>query len=290
MSVARWHKIPVGDALIGSVRLDSGQEFATPLININGGPGGTFYDEHHGLSALSNERDVIFYDQRGCYHSPATHDLNHTDMKNFVEELNEVMGYYNLDKAILLGHSFGACVAIDFALAYPDKVEILILSSPLLSTPRWIKDANILLDDMPEKERSIIQKRLGGEEVDDKEYDAAEMLFYKRHLCRLDPWPERMVKGFSKSNKDIYQTMWGISEFTCTGTLKNYDRMEEFKSFSMPVLLTCGRYDEARPETIMDAAALIKNCQTKIFENSSHAPIYEEREIYLDTIRNFCRS
>ena len=209
-------------------------------------------------------------------------------MENFVAELEAVLSYYKIEKAILLAHSFGACVAIDFALAHPQSVTKIILSSPLLSTPRWIEDANALLDELPEKERGIIRRKLAGESVDDEDYKRAERALYNRHLCRLDPWPERMLLNFSKSNGDIYRMMWGLSEFTCTGTLKDYDRFDDLSLLLMPALLTCGRYDEAKPDTVLAAASRINNAQTKIFEKSAHAPVYEETEIYIETMRSFC--
>jgi proline-specific peptidase len=281
------HKIPVEGGIIGSVRVDLSGVTNIPLIYINGGPGGTYLDEKHGITKLAGTRDVILYDQLGSYHSPAAFDLSLTPMERFVEELKTVLDHYALEKAILLGHSFGGSVAADFALTYPDRCEGVILSSPLLSTPRWIDDANILLDQMPEKERNIIRRQLEYGDVEVSLYEQAERLFYNRHLCRLNPWPERLLQGFSKSNKALYEAMWGISEFTCTGTLKNYDRFEDLRHLRMPVLLTCGRHDEARPETLALAAGKIKNAKLTVFEKSSHTPLLEETDTYLAEMQNF---
>ena len=281
------HNIPVQGGAIGSLRLNSAYKNAAALIWINGGPGGTYVDENHSIGAVTQDRDVILYDQLGSHHSPAAFDASLTSMPRFVEELKTVFDYHGIDQAILLGHSFGGSVAVDFALQYPDRVKAAIFSSPLLSTPRWIDDANLLLSQMPLKERDIIQRQLQHNDVEEAVYEAAERVFYNRHLCRLDPWPERLLQGFSKSNREIYRAMWGISEFTCTGTLKDYDRFPDLAQLSMPVFLTCGRYDEATPETIGDAARKIKGAQFQVFEQSSHTPAYEEPETYISAMRGF---
>jgi proline iminopeptidase len=279
-------KIHITNGTVGAVRIASGSS-KTPLVYINGGPGGTFLDENHGISALSNDRDIILYDQLGSFHSPAPFDLSLTPMERFVDELQSVLDYYELEQAVLLGHSFGGSVAIDFCLTHPDRVDAVIFSSPLISTPLWLDDANYLLSKMPDREREIIEAELKHGNADPEEFKAAEKLFYQRHLCRLDPWPDRLLQSFEKSNGELYRAMWGISEFTCTGTLKNYDRFSDLKHLEMPVLLTCGRYDEFRPQTMERCAARIKNVTTAVFENSSHTPLLEEKDVYLASINRF---
>lgn len=288
-----FSRIDVAGGIIGSVRLFLDEKAKTqriPLVVINGGPGGTYLDEKNAFGILADQRDVILYDQLGSFHSPAVFEIGHTKMERYVEELRALLDHYNLDQAFLLGHSFGGSVAADFCLTYPDRVAGVMFSSPLLSTPRWIADATYLLKQMPEEPRRIIQRKLTGEEIADEEYDAAEKVFYNRHVCRLDPWPARMLEGFSKSNKDIYKTMWGISEFVCTGTLKNYDRLDDLKNLEMPALFSCGRYDEARPETIAQAANSVKGALYKVFERSSHLPMWEEPAEYFKTVSTFFQS
>lgn len=287
MKVSKSH-ISIEGGVIGSVRIFCDKEEAGfPVVYVNGGPGGTYLDDHHGIRDLAAGRDVVLYDQLGSYHSPAQFDMSLTPMPRFVAELKHVLDAHGLEKAIVLGHSFGGTIAVDFALTHPQLVAGLILSSPLLSTPRWIEDANALLRQLPPKEQAVIAARLRGEAVEAADYDAAEKMVYGRHLCRIDPWPARLLEGFSKGNKEIYQAMWGLSEFTCTGTLKDYDCFPRLHELRMPVMLVCGRYDEATPETIGDAAAKIPDAEFIVMENASHCPLYEDREAYLAAISFF---
>ena len=81
--------------------------------------------------------------------------------------------------------------------------------------------------------------------------------------------------------------MWGPLEFSSTGNLKGHDVTNKLHTIDTPVLLTCGRYDEATPETIKYFGDLLPNAEISIFEKSAHLPHIEEPETYLDTIRKF---
>ena len=43
------------------------------------------------------------------------------------------------------------------------------------------------------------------------------MEFYKRHICRLDPWPDCVNRTFEKLEVPVYMQMWGPCEFRATG-------------------------------------------------------------------------
>jgi proline iminopeptidase len=263
---------------------------ALPLVYVHGGPGGNCDLAKHYLRDLASERPLIFYDQLGSYHSPAPISDELIKPERFAQELHEVFNAFSLEHACLIGHSWGACIAIDFALAQPGRTTGLILSSPLISTPRWIADARLLLSNMPEEAQAIIKHHEDAGTTIDPAYQSAADIFYKRHFCRLDPWPQSILDSFSKTNRALYKKMWGPAEFTCKGTLKDYDRFPDLHKLSMPVLLTAGRYDEARPETMEDAAREIPNSRLVIFEDSAHVPYIEESNAFREAIANFARN
>ena len=75
------------------------------------------------------------------------------------------------------------------------------------------------------------------------------MEYYRRYLCRMDPWPEAMDRSHEESSGEVYVEMWGPTEFHATGNLRDYDRTGRLHEISVPTLFTCGRYDEATPQT-----------------------------------------
>ncbi len=115
------------------------------------------------------------------------------------------------------------------------------------------------------------------------------MVYYKRHFSRLDPFPPALVRTFDELAAPVYNSMWGPSEFHVTGTLKDYDRTGRLGDLELPVLLTAGRYDEATPETTQWYQSLIPGAELIVFENSAHATMLDEAELYVEVVRDFLR-
>ena len=81
--------------------------------------------------------------------------------------------------------------------------------------------------------------------------------------------------------------MWGPSEFTITGTLKGYERVNLLKEISVPTLFTCGRYDEATPSTTVYYQSVLPGSKIVIFEGAFHEHPLEKTGEYLEVVRNF---
>jgi len=262
-----------------------------PLVIIHGGPG-IPHQYLSNLSALSQDRAVIFYDQLGCGKSAIKNsDKSLWVLPRFIKELEDLINFLSHELSAqqfdLLGHSWGGSLAIEYALAHPEKIRKLILASPLISTPLWIENAKKLIKTLPTEAQEAIQTHELAGTTNSPEYQAAKNQFDTKYLCRITPFPELLLASCSQFNFDVYQTMWGPSEFTVTGNLKNFDHWSDLSKINLPTLITCGRFDEASPELLTQAQKLIKNSKLGIFENSAHMPHLEEPEKYLKAIQEF---
>jgi len=262
----------------------SGSE--VPLLLLHGGPGAPSY-YLNPLEQVSVDRPVIFYDQLGAGRSDRPTDASLWTVDRFVNELAEVREALGLDNVHILGHSWGSMLAIDYMLRKPEGVQSLILASPALSVRRWAEDADRLIAQLPVGLQQAIEGHEAAGTTDDPEYQEATMEYYKRHLSRSDPWSEDLQLAFENLNPDIYGLMWGPSEFTATGTLKNYEREDVLPSLDLPVLFTVGRYDEATPETVQYFQGLVPGSKIAIFENSAHMTMLDEPQSYTDAVRQF---
>lgn len=81
--------------------------------------------------------------------------------------------------------------------------------------------------------------------------------------------------------------MWGPSEFHVTGNLKDFDCTSKLKDIHVPTIYTCGRFDEATPESTKYFSTLTPNGKFHVFEQSAHMPYLEEPEEYLRVIGSF---
>ena len=167
--------------------LDPGTE-STPLLCLHGGPGFT-HNYLEPLEALADRRRVIFYDQLGCGRSDRPDDETLWTVERFVEELVQVREALGLDRLHLFGSSWGGMLAMQYVLdRQPDLVSLTLCGSPA-SMIRWVSDCEKLLAEEPEGVRRAIREHEEAGFTACPEYQAAILGFYRKHVCRLDPWP-----------------------------------------------------------------------------------------------------
>ncbi len=260
---------------------------ATPLLLLHGGPGGSSR-ALEGLAALADERPVVLYDQLGCGRSDRPSDTKLWRTERFVAELAALREELKLAQVHILGHSWGSMLAVDYMLTGPEGVKSLILAGPALSIPRYLRDVEVLRSKLPPAVQETLKRHEAAGTTDSKEYQDAAMVFYKRHLCRLDPWPPEMSDN-SSFGFEVYRTMWGPSEFYATGPLKDYDRTSRLHELRLPVLFTAGRYDETTPEQAEWYRSLVPGAKLAIFENSAHMTMLDEARKYIAVVRAFLR-
>ncbi len=99
--------------------------------------------------------------------------------------------------------------------------------------------------------------------TDHPEYQGAVNILNYRHLCRLDEWPAPVQRSLSGINMDIYGSMWGPNEFTCTGNLKHWDRLADLHRIQQPSLVLCGLHDELTPDSAARIHRGLKNSASR---------------------------
>lgn len=259
----------------------------TPLLTLHGGPGAP-HDYLEPLEDLSDERPVIFYDQLGCGNSDKPTDTSLWTIGRFVKELAVLREYLGLDKVHILGHSWGTMLAVEYYVTEkPKGVSSMVLSGPALSAPRFTSDVREYLSQSPSDVQRAIHECEAAGTFDSPEYQEAMNAFYKEHMCRLDPWPDCLTRAFQKLAQPVYLHMWGPSEFTFTGTLKDFDRTSSLKGIGVPVLFTAGEYDEASPKTTRYYHSLLPGSEIHVFKGASHVHHIEKREEYIRVVRDF---
>ena len=259
----------------------------TPLLLLHGGPGSRSCD-FSVLTGLAQDRPVIMYDQLGTGRSERPTDTSLWRTERFVEEVDAVRKGLGLEEIHLLGHSWGGALATEYLLtANPRGVRSVILSSPLISTPRWIADARQLRSTLPAPVRSTLEKCDAIETADDAACQAATEVFYERFVRGAASLPRVPACEGSTGNEAIYRQMWGAAEFTSTGSLRDFDRSDRLGELRLPVLFLAGRNDEARPETIADFQRRVPGARLVIFENSAHATYRTETARYVQVVRDF---
>ena len=260
-----------------------------PLLCLHGGPG-VPHDYLEPLEAMATGgRRAIFYDQLGCGNSDQPHDPSLWTVDLFVEEVGVVRRELGLERIHLLGQSWGGMLAMEYALTQPAGLASLIVASSPASIPQWVAEANRLRARLPPDVQETLRRHEQAGTTEDPAYEEAVQVYYHRHLCRADPWPECVRRAFEKveGNPEVYHTMNGPSEFCVTGVIRDWDIVDRLGEIRLPTLVTSGRYDEATPAIAETVHRGIKGSEWVIFEESAHLAHIEEPERYLRVLGEF---
>lgn len=218
----------------------------TPLVLCHGGPGlWDMFEDVAGM--LDDEATVVRWDQRGCGRSERC--AGPWTSERFVADLDAVRRHFAPERAVLLGHSWGAQLALAYALAHPERVAALIYVSGTGIGPDadWhpAYKENFLarLDEHPgrlarwrelsdgDRERAVLQWSI---EFEDRE-QALE------HAGRMaDPWFPTNAECSKALNAERKQA-WGTPELYAA-----------CQALDLPVLIIDGAGD-IRPRSAVDS-------------------------------------
>lgn len=149
---ARESRIPVQAAELYCREVGSG----TPIIVLHGGPD---FDSAYllpELDPLSDKFQLIYYDQRGCGRSADHVKPEDVTIESEMGDLDGVREHFHLDKVVLLGHSWGTVLALEYALRHPEHVSRLVLMDP---APASAADINRFREERVEKWPVLMELR-----------------------------------------------------------------------------------------------------------------------------------
>ena len=197
-----------------------------PLLLLHGGPGAG-HDYLEPLEALAADRLTVFYDQLGCGRSDQLADRSLWRLERFVAEVDTVRRALHLEQLHLFGQSWGGWLAIEYLLTHPPGVVSVVLASTSASIPQFVAEAARLKAALPPAISHTLRRYEAAGDFHHPAYEAAVREFYKRHLCRLDPWPEPLRRSARNlTGNAVYETMGGPNEFIMSGNLQDWDRIE----------------------------------------------------------------
>jgi proline-specific peptidase len=166
----------------------------TPLLILHGGPGAASYYVEPLAERLAAHRPTVVYDQLGCGRSDKPDDPSLWTLERSVAEVDQVRRALGLERCHLLGQSWGGWLSIEYMCRRPEGIAGLVLASTSAGLPQFVAEARRLIEELPEPARSTLEELGARGEYDRPEYREATREFYRRHVCRLDPWPEAYRK------------------------------------------------------------------------------------------------
>lgn len=262
-----------------------------PLVVVHGGPG-LPHNYLLSLQRLADEREIIFWDQLGCGNSGCPSDPRLWTMQRSVAEMDAVIGALDLQRFHLFGNSWGGMLAQQYLLDATSTGSCcasLTISNSIASIPAFADMVVRLKRDLDPDVQSAIDRHEAAGTTHSPEYQDAIRVWNETHLCRVRPWPRDLQEAFVRMGPEIFETMFGPSDFHIVGNIRNWDVFERLTEIALPTLVIAGRYDECAPEHMREMHQRIEGSRFELFESSSHMPFIEEPERFDEVLRGFLR-
>lgn len=267
-------RIPVGKASLYSREIGRGQ----PIIVLHGGPD---FDHCYLLPDLDRLADafrLIYYDQRGRGKSADQVLPEEVTLTSEIEDLDKVRWHFRMESTNLLGHSWGAVLALEYALRHPERVSHLILMNP---APASAGDVAVfrkaylqkLGTDM-DRQREIVASA-AYREGDPEAVAARYRIHFKSALQRPEDYEKLMTTmkaGFISQGKEGILKARAVEDRLMRDTweLDGYDLLPKLKTLSIPTLVIYGDHDFIPSEIAEHIARAIPKAQLVTLRNCGH--------------------
>lgn len=186
------------------------------------------------------------------------------DMNDVNTYIKEVMDKLELDKVNLVGHSFGGGYASNFALAYPEKINTLVLLEPAFalnypsgSVMFWATISS--MDFLPKSIRDYGLSKISNEDVSNISSD--------------DPLAKMISIGSS-----------GFKTELPTPKVLN---KEDIRSFDKPVYVAVADNSLITTNKTTECAELFPKGSVKVYKNTTHSLPMEVSEELTNDLNKF---
>jgi proline iminopeptidase len=258
-----------------------------PVVILHGGPG---FDHNHmlPLSELANGYKVIFYDQRATGNSTGDVDSNSITVDNFVEDLEGLRKELNLGKINVIGHSWGAALAMFYSIQYPDNLKTLtLLGCGGASTEYFGEHFENIQKNTSEEDRLAMKEIEQSEAFKNKELEAftkyyqiaVKPLFYDQSL------PER--EGFTYSDNTAKHQQ-AVSELLMKD-LAEFDIYDQLSSINCPTLIIQGDSDPSPCEGTYKVHKHIEGSKVIFLQDTGHFILHESPREFFTIMRKFLK-
>jgi len=285
-------KTPQGDFRVWTKRV--GNNPNVKVLLLHGGPGATHeYFEAFDSFFPAAGFEYYYYDQLGSAYSDQPTDPALWDTPRFVEEVEQVRQALGLNKEnfILLGHSWGGVLALEYALKYQQHLKGLVISNMMASGPAYNDYAKkVLMPAMDPKALAEVQQmEATGKTTDPRYMELLMPLHYEKHILRMPAaqWPDPVNRAFAHLNLGVYVPMQGPSELGLSGKLLEWDRIADLPKVAVPTLVIGARHDTMDPAHMEMMAGKVQNGRYLFCPNGSHMAMYDDQQTYFDGLIRF---
>ena len=274
--------IDVGDTRLHVTERGEGD---LALFVLHGGPGldHTMFGSY--LDALGDRCRLLLVDERGTGRSepapPGTWALAH-----HAADVEAMAGALGLERYTVLGHSYGAFIALQHAVDFPGSPAATIVSSGIPDARFLTHVEEQLAAFEPVELREQVQSSWAREAHAHTQEEVASLLSDQLPFHFADPRDPRIDDVRAAMTDAVYgPDVLRAAATEDYGAIAVEDRLA---AVTHPVLVLAGRHDRTCPVAAAEAmAAGLPDADLVIFEHSGHMTFVEENEAYLAAVGAF---
>jgi len=264
----------------------------TPVIVLHGGPDFDLGYMLPELDRLADRYTLHYYDQRGRGKSAANVRPEELSLATDLEDLDRVRRHFGLDSVVLLGHSWGAVLALEYATRYPAHVSGLILLNPAPVEARVLTDVRRLylerLGTEMDRQRAIATSP-GYQQADPEAVAARYRIHFKPSLYREADYERMMARmraGFIAQGSQGILTARAVEDrlMTDTWARPEYDLTPQLRNLRVRTLVVAGEHDFMLLAAQRIAAAL-PNAELVSVPRCGHFAFLECADAFLGRLR-----
>lgn len=249
------------------------------------GIGSALYQET--LADLAERFTLVFYDPRGSGWSVGPHlDYASVNVGQFVADLEALASHLGLARFSLLGHSHGGYIALNYALAYPGRLQGLVLVDAQLGVDEPAQDLQRTLPQlaqMPAFRQAVAD--FTGPRTLANDGDFAAFLKKIGPLYFKDP----SGPAFQRFLDFVDRHPISLKSFLATsGTDKEFEVRTRLASLRVPTLCMVGEHDFiCSPVQAEAIATAVPGARLSRFAGSGHFPWIEEPAAFRAALGDF---
>jgi proline iminopeptidase len=277
--------IPVDDTQLYAV--ERGPEDALPLLVLHGGPGldHTIFGSH--LDALAETYRLVLVDGREQGRSARGTDPDTWTLQQHARDVSAAAASLGASRYAVLGHSFGAFVALQHAADFPGAAVATIISSGVPSTRYMEAVEEGLAVFEPEELRAQVTRSWADEATAQTQEDFRALFVDQMPWHFKDPRDPRIAELCAGLEDMVFSP-----EVLRASSLEGGDlaiEVEDALPFvTQPVLVLAGRHDRTCvPAAAERMAELIPGSELHVFEQSGHMTFVEQEQEYVHVVRRF---
>jgi proline iminopeptidase len=271
---------------IGDTRLfvvQRGQGY--PLIILHGGPGLDHHEFGDYLDPLCDQFRLILVDMRAQGKSDMCPEKTWT-LEQMARDVVSLANGLGLENYAVLGHSYGAFVALQNAVDFPGAATQTIISGGVPSS-RFLEVVDKNLEEFePVELRKQVADSWAREATAKTQEDFASLMHDQMPFHFGNPLDPCIPEYEARTAKTVYSP--GVLKHFAKAEYGGIEVEDKLKHVTQPVLVCTGRLDRVCSVEAAEAtAAGLPDAELVIFEHSGHMTFVEENERYLDVVRGF---